>query len=67
MDGTGCERSELRRLCCENAFLRRYCSFNGLILLRHLELLTSTGKSQKLTAISLSKPLRVLVHVHVDV
>ena len=53
MDGTGYERSELQRFCCKNVLLRRHGSFNGLVVLCHLELLTS--------AISLSKSLKDLV------
>ena len=49
MDGTGCERSELQRFCCKNVSFRRYGSFNGFVVLRHLELLTSTEKAKKLT------------------
>ena len=45
-NGTGCERSELKRFSCRNVvLLRRYGSFNGLIVLCHLELLTSAERS----------------------
>ena len=49
MDRTGCERSGLQRFSCKNVLLRRNVSFNGLIVLCHLEVLTSTEKSKKLT------------------
>ena len=47
MDGMGCDKSELERFCCTDVFLRIYGSFDGLVELCHLELLTSTEKLQK--------------------
>ena len=44
MDEKGFERSEIQRFYCENVLLRRYGSFNGLIELCHLKLLTNTEK-----------------------
>ena len=49
MDETRCDGSELQRFCCKNISLRRYGGFNGLVVLCHLELLTSAEKLQKQT------------------
>ena len=46
MDATGCERSELQRFFCKDILFRRYYSFNDIVVLRHLELVMSTEKSQ---------------------
>ena len=40
---------ELQKLCCKNISLWRYGSFNGLVVLCPLELLTSAEKLQKQT------------------
>ena len=52
------------RITCTKILLRKYGSFNGLVVLRHLELLTSAEILQKLTMLfSLLNSMRVLVPV----
>ena len=49
---------------CKNVSLKRYGSFNILVVLHHLKLLTSAEKLQEpIYAMSLSKSLKVLVPV----
>ena len=57
-----CERSEVQRFCCKRISLRRYGSFNGLIELRNLELLTSekTGETDP----QIEQPFKVATTMH---
>ena len=64
MDRIGCERSEFLRFCCKNVLFRRYGSFNHLVVLYYLELLTSAKKIQEKTMLFQCKtiylPLKIL-------
>ena len=45
MDGMGWERLELQSFFHKNMLLRKYGSFNNLVVLRHLVLLTSAERA----------------------